>query len=79
MPAQAQQIAGGRPIRLVVPFPPGGAVDLLGRILAERMQAVLGQNVVVENRGGAGGLIGADAVAKGDKDGSIIGLIGVTT
>jgi tripartite-type tricarboxylate transporter receptor subunit TctC len=79
LPAHAQQIAGGRPIRLIVPFPPGGAVDLLGRILAERMQAVLGQNVVVENRGGAGGMIGADAVAKGDKDGSIIGLIGVTT
>ncbi len=76
-PALSQPVAGGRPVRLIVPFPPGGAVDILGRLLAERLQIVLGQNVVVENRGGAGGLIGADAVAKGDKDGSVIGLIGV--
>jgi tripartite-type tricarboxylate transporter receptor subunit TctC len=78
LPATAQPIAGGRPVRLVVPFPPGGAVDLLGRIIAERLTPVLGQNVVVENRAGAGGMIGADAVAKGDRDGSIIGLLGVT-
>ncbi len=78
-PAIAQPIAGGRPIRLVVPFPPGGAVDILGRLLAERMGAVLGQSVVVENRGGAGGIIGADAVAKGEKDGTILGILGVTT
>lgn len=78
-PTQAQPVAGGRPVRLVVPFPPGGAVDILGRLLAERMGAALAQSVIVENRGGAGGLIGADAVAKGEKDGSVIGLIGVTT
>jgi tripartite-type tricarboxylate transporter receptor subunit TctC len=66
-------------VRLIIPFPPGGAVDLLGRILAERMGPALGSTVVVENRGGAGGLIGADAVAKGDKDGTVLGLIGVTT
>jgi tripartite-type tricarboxylate transporter receptor subunit TctC len=72
-------LAQGRPVRLIVPFPPGGAVDLLGRILAERMGPALGSTVVVENRGGAGGLIGADAVAKGDKDGTVLGLIGVTT
>jgi tripartite-type tricarboxylate transporter receptor subunit TctC len=75
MPALAQS----RPVRLIIPFPPGGAVDLLGRILAERLGPALGANVVVENRGGAGGLIGADAVAKGDKDGTVLGLIGVTT
>jgi tripartite-type tricarboxylate transporter receptor subunit TctC len=75
MPALSQ----GRPVRLIIPFPPGGAVDLLGRILAERMGPALGSTVVVENRGGAGGLIGADAVAKGDKDGTVLGLIGVTT
>jgi len=78
-PALAQPVAGGRPVRLIVPFPPGGAVDLLGRMLADRLGPALGQSVVVENRGGAGGLIGADAVAKGDRDGSVIGLIGVTT
>ena len=78
-PAHAQPIANGRTVRLVVPFPPGGAVDLLGRILAERMGPALGQTVVVENRSGAGGVLGADAVAKGDRDGTMIGLIGVTT
>ncbi|MFL1460820.1 Bug family tripartite tricarboxylate transporter substrate binding protein [Roseococcus sp. DSY-14] len=75
----APALAQGRAVRLVVPFPPGGAVDLLGRLLAERLGPALSANVVVENRGGAGGLIGADAVAKGEKDGSVIGLIGVTT
>ena len=79
LPARGQPIAGGRPVRLVVPFPPGGAVDLLGRLLAERLGPALGQNVVVENRGGAGGVLGADAVAKGDRDGTMLGLIGVTT
>ena len=48
-------LAQGRPLRIVVPFPPGGAVDLLGRILAERLPPVLGTGVVIENRGGAGG------------------------
>ena len=75
----AETPGGGRPIRLVVPFPPGGAVDLLGRLLAERLGAALNGTVVVENRAGAGGNIGADAVAKAPPDGSTIGLIGVTT
>lgn len=77
--AAAQPLAGGRTIRLVVPFPPGGAIDILGRLLAEQLQSVLGQTVVVENRGGAGGLLGTDAVAKGPNDGSVIGIIGVPT
>ncbi|MBR0671293.1 Bug family tripartite tricarboxylate transporter substrate binding protein [Neoroseomonas soli] len=76
--ARAQPLAGGRPVRVIVPFPPGGAIDITGRLLAERLGQVLGQTVVVENRAGAGGLIGADAIAKGDKDGSVIGLLGVT-
>jgi len=70
--------AQGRPLRIIVPFPPGGAVDLLGRILAERLPPVLGTGVVIENRGGAGGMIGADALAKGDKDGTVVGIISVT-
>jgi tripartite-type tricarboxylate transporter receptor subunit TctC len=75
----AETPGGARPIRLIVPFPPGGAVDLLGRLLAERLGAALNGTVVVENRAGAGGNIGADAVAKAPPDGSTIGLIGVTT
>ncbi len=72
-------LAQSRSIRLVVPFPPGGAVDLLGRLLAERLGPAMGATMIVENRGGAGGMIGADAVAKGEKDGTVLGLIGVTT
>ncbi|MBI0539484.1 tripartite tricarboxylate transporter substrate binding protein [Roseomonas sp. KE2513] len=73
VPALAQGNAAGnwpsRPLRLVVPYPPGGAVDLTGRILAERLQPLLGQSVVVDNRGGAGGNVGADYVARSEKDG----------
>ena len=58
-----------RPVRLVVPYAPGGAVDLTARFLGERVQPILGQTVVVENRGGAGGNLGADVVAKAEKDG----------
>ncbi|WZB73644.1 tripartite tricarboxylate transporter substrate-binding protein [Achromobacter insuavis] len=51
-------------IRLVAPYAPGGTVDILSRQLAEPMRAGTGQSVIVENRGGAGGTLGADAVAK---------------
>ena len=78
-PVLAQPVAGGRIVRVVVPFPPGGAIDLLGRLVAERLGPALGQDVVVENRGGAGGILGTDAVAKGPKDGTVIGVIGGVT
>ena len=78
LPALAQSSAR-RPLRIIVPFPPGGAVDSLGRILAERLAPMLGQTVVVENRPGGGGIVGADAVAKGPTDGSVLGIIGAAT
>jgi tripartite-type tricarboxylate transporter receptor subunit TctC len=68
-----------RPIRLVVPFPPGGASDILGRVVAERLGPLYGQNVVVENRPGASGHVGAQMVAKSPGDGYtlMIGTIGI--
>jgi tripartite-type tricarboxylate transporter receptor subunit TctC len=63
-----------KPIRFLVPFPPGGSSDLIARAIAPRMSERLGQPVVVENRPGAGGMIGVEAVAKAAPDGYTIGL-----
>jgi tripartite-type tricarboxylate transporter receptor subunit TctC len=67
--AAAQASWPARPVRVVVPFSPGGSNDVLARALAERLGAGFGQPFVVENRGGAGGAIGADQVAKSPPDG----------
>ncbi|MEO3470915.1 tripartite tricarboxylate transporter substrate binding protein [Roseomonas sp. CAU 1739] len=69
-PALAQQPWPTRPVRIVVPFAAGGSTDVSTRLLAPRMQQALGQPVVIENRGGAGGTLGSDAVAKAAPDGS---------
>src|SRR5258706_13012129 len=58
-----------RPVKIVVPFPPGNGTDMLGRLMAPKMARALGQAVVVENRGGANGMIGAEAVARSAPDG----------
>src|SRR5690606_9880070 len=58
-----------RAITIVVPYTPGGSIDTLARLLAEKLQARLGQSIVIENRGGASGLIGAQHVAKASPDG----------
>jgi len=63
-----------KPIRFIVSFPPGGSSDLIARAIAPRMGEKLGQPVVVENRAGAGGMIGVDAIAKAPPDGYVIGL-----
>ena len=52
-----------RPITLIVPYPPGGGVDLIGRLVGQQLSAALGQQVIVENRGGAGGMIGTQKPA----------------
>jgi tripartite-type tricarboxylate transporter receptor subunit TctC len=68
-----------RPIRYIVPYPPGGPLDLVARALAEKLDASLGQRVVVENKPGAGGNIGADLVAKAPPDGYAIVMGAVAT
>jgi tripartite-type tricarboxylate transporter receptor subunit TctC len=65
-----------QPLRMIVPFPPGGPVDTFGRILARGMGTQLGQQIVIENRAGAGGVVGMDAVAKAAPDGTTIGIGG---
>ena len=59
----------GRPVRIIVPFPPGGGTDVVARTVAPRMQEILGQAMVIENRAGAGGNIGTEFVAKSPADG----------
>ena len=67
-----------KPIRMIVPFSPGGGVDLIGRTLAQKMQEAWGQSVIVDNRGGAGGNSGTDMVAKSPPDGYtlLMGYVG---
>ncbi|WP_135466780.1 Bug family tripartite tricarboxylate transporter substrate binding protein [Crenalkalicoccus roseus] len=80
MPARAQEFPG-REVRLICPFSPGGTCDLLTRMLAEYLQPIFGVPVVVENRTGASGMIGADLVAKSPPDGhaAVLATMGIMT
>jgi tripartite-type tricarboxylate transporter receptor subunit TctC len=83
LPAAAQTAAPQpwptRPLKLIVPFPPGGTGDLLGRFAATQMATSLGQPVVVENRAGAGGVIGSEATAKSPPDGYTLVLSNIAS
>src|SRR5438876_7804629 len=68
-----------KPITLIIPFPPGGSTDIIGRIAAEGMGRELGQPFVVDNRGGAGGAIGAKAIADATPDGHTLGIATIST
>lgn len=75
LPAAAMaQAFPNHPIKLILPFPAGGPTDIVARVVAQRMGDILGQTIVVDNRGGAGGVVGTDAVAKAKPDGYTIGI-----
>ena len=75
--AQGGPYPGSRAIRLVVPFPPAGATDIIGRLWAEKIGQLWGVNIVVENKPGAGGNIGTEQVARGEQDGSQLLIVSV--
>jgi tripartite-type tricarboxylate transporter receptor subunit TctC len=75
----AAQAWPARPIRLMVPFPPGGSTDIVARIVAQKLSERLGQSIVIENRGGAGGTLGTAVVAKAAPDGYTLTVASTST
>src|SRR5690606_34849932 len=78
-PAAAQADFPNQPIRLIVPFAPGGSTDIVARIVGQRMGEELGQTVIIENKGGAGGAIGAAEAARAKPDGYTLSVATVST
>src|SRR5215212_4491151 len=68
-----------KPVRIIVPFPPGGAVDILGRAIAQKLSEQVGQNAFVDNRAGGAGAVGAEAAAKSPPDGYTLFMGSTTT
>ena len=68
-----------RPIRLIVPYPPGGGTDIVARVIGQRLQQSLGQPIVIDNRGGAGGTLGTAVAAKAAPDGYTLVLVPLAT
>ena len=75
----AAQAWPAKPIRLMVPFPPGGSTDIVARIVAQKLGERLGQSLVIENRGGAGGTIGTAVIAKAAPDGYNLAIASTST
>jgi tripartite-type tricarboxylate transporter receptor subunit TctC len=73
----AQSDYPNRPVRMIIPFPPGGSNDVVGRMIATRLGDVLGKQIVVDNRGGAGGVIGTEIVSKAPNDGYTLGVVSI--
>jgi len=74
-PLAAAEDFPAKPIRLIVPFPPGGPNDMIARVVGQRMSELVKQPIIIDNRGGQAGVLGTDAVAKSTPDGYTIGIV----